>query len=50
MGIVLIDEVQRVYPELPIPHRARHWSTHLPHLDRNLEGLLEGRALQEAAE
>ena len=50
MGIVLTDEVRRVYPELPIPDRARHWSTHLPRLDRNLEGLLEGRALQEAAE
>ncbi len=41
MGIELVDEVQRVYPDFAPPKRPRTWQAHLPELSPGLRTLLE---------
>jgi hypothetical protein len=41
MGIDFVDEVERVYPELPRRDVPRTWEHHLPGLSPNLQRLLD---------
>ena len=41
MGIDFMDEVQRVYPELPRRELPRTWQAHLPSLSPELRRLME---------
>lgn len=44
MGMDFLDEVQRVYPELPAIDRPRTWDAHLPPLRPLVEGICEAYA------
>ena len=41
MGIDFMDELCRVYPEVPRKELPRTWQAHLPPLSPALQGLLE---------
>ncbi|MCA9651812.1 MAG: hypothetical protein KC501_17995, partial [Myxococcales bacterium] len=41
MGIDFMDELTRVYPELPRRDLPRTWEAHLPSLSPSLQGLME---------
>ena len=40
MGMALVEEVRRIFPEFPIPDRSAHWRAHLPPLPQSVEELL----------
>jgi hypothetical protein len=44
MGIDFMDEVTRVYPELPAPERPRTWEAHLPPLRPLVTAICEAYA------
>lgn len=41
MGMVLADEVLRIYPEFPLPVRPRTWQAHLPPLGPLIQRLVD---------